>query len=194
MRPRRALRGTVTTEPPKRTSEKTTVALDQFAILRGLLDRAAAKSDALDAKFDRLAERMEAGVQGLRTELSQIKGELAALEARIDELENKDAALERQQSDASLEHEAAVGVTLGKVARLELALEQTNEALAVVVEELGVADRTKLGSTPPPDKDGNVVKPRPALQQIEHSNKRQNGLLVVALFLQVLLEVLRHVF
>jgi len=162
---------------PKPSSEKTTVSIDQFAILRGLIERASTRAEAVH-----IAKR--------------ILGAVEELVGRVSTLETKGDDLERHQSNASLEHEAQVGLALGEVRRLEEKLDDTNDALAALVEQHGIANRTKLGNTshPPPLDGGKPPKPpTPALEKIDQTNKTQSHLQIITLILLLLLEALRRI-
>jgi len=122
--------------------------VDQLAVIRGLLERQATRSEALDAKVDALRaegsargleqaafnKRFEADLGSVRNEVHRLSNRVQAVETGlavaqddIRGLEDADTTLTRLKSETDLETEAAIGGAIAHVSRLDEALRSLRE-------------------------------------------------------------------
>jgi len=122
--------------------------VDQLAVIRGLLERQATRSEALDAKVDALRaegsargleqaafnKRFEADLGSVRNEVHRLSNRVQAVETGlavvqddIRDLEDADHTLTRLKSETDLETEAAIGGAIAHVSRLDEALRSLSE-------------------------------------------------------------------
>jgi Mg2+ and Co2+ transporter CorA len=98
-----------------------------------------------------------------------VQSELDALRTKVHRTHEKAAAT----SNASLEHDAAIGHIIGEVSQLKERQGEANEAIGAMVEEFGVEGKVRLGRSLPPG-----VHRTPTLVRMSRDNK---GALVAAL-------------
>ena len=116
--------------------EKPTVDVDQFAIIRGLLERQETKVDNIGSKVDLLDTRfrnVEATTENTRIEVQRLTSRVTHLEGDVKGLKEKDGAILRQHSETDLERQAAIAGAMVHVAKLESAVQAQGETLAGLV-------------------------------------------------------------
>lgn len=93
--------------------------------------------------------------------------ETARLRGEVHRLNQREIELRRQGSDSDLQRAADQAATIIHVQQLESSIEDTREAVGAIVDELGIADRVKLGRSLPP---GSKRQPT-ALAKVSRESK-----------------------
>ena len=185
---------------------------EQLAIIRGLLERQAAKTDAIEAKVDahraegeRRGHEQSAGLEAVRVEVQRLNSRMAEAEHDIRELRDADGHVLRHQSEVDLEHAAAIGGAIAhtrtldekvialdeKVGALTEASERNERANRAVFGELGL-DYSSVTSDRP---SASPNRPKTTLAKIATENKSSVAAGVVSTLLiivQIVWKLLEH--
>ncbi len=185
---------------------------DDLTIIRTLLERQAAKTDAIEAKVD--AHRAEgdrrgleqaAGLEAVRVEVQRLNSRMTDAEHDIRELRDVDGDVRRHQSETDLAHEAALGGAIAHVRTVDAQLAEVKEDVGEVKAETQRAARVdqaicaELGldyEQVSSSEDGPHLKPKKTtLAKLATENKSSVAAGVVStvlLLVQIVWKLLEH--
>jgi len=190
-------------------SDHDTKEVGQLATIRSLLERQAAKADALEAKADahraegaRRGEESTAKFKSLESAVEAVKVETQRLNMRMTEAEKDirglrdgDVDLRRTQSDSDLSHQAALGGAIAHVRTLGESLEairvndeKQNRVHRAICLELGLDYEAISASDEPTSK--NALK-KTTLHALARENKASTLSSALA-FLIVVIQLAMH--
>lgn len=186
---------------------------EQLSIIRGLLERQAAKTDAIEAKVDahraegeRRGHEQSAGLEAVRVEVQRLNSRMTDAERDIRDLRDADGHVLRHQSESDYAHEAAIGGAIAHARTLDEAVNELREEVAEVKQatvraeradralfnEFGLDYTTTTSDTP---SMGPRRPPKTTLAKLATENKSSVAAGVVStvlLIVQIVWKLLEH--